>query len=381
MEAMGGTAPDLLTAAFLSMQSPSTVVAFTREVGGGFITPFAQRFFLDKCFNNEVHLRYPASQSYVKRVVKAIIMAAESDREEVMEDLYGLHSIFLDLDKGSPLAERCYTTLTFVIPESARANLTPTLGPEMASDLIGTKLLTVRTSLNMLDGDTGYNIWPAGLFLAQVLLSHPQLVHGRSCIELGSGTGICGVWLSMLAPSKAVLTDGALQTLANLRHNLDINGIPISDKATHVQETRHGETSVECRQLLWETASEEEVLSFRAQVILGADLIYDPTIVPHLVRVLAMMLQEKSPRQGLSAGSDSDEGKVSKSEDDEVLAPVAYLASALRNLTTLHLFFNLADSAGLEVTDVTEPFMPLRILPEIYDWDRSQIRFYKVVSP
>lgn len=32
MEPMGGTAPDLMTAAFLSMQPPSTVVAFARFV-------------------------------------------------------------------------------------------------------------------------------------------------------------------------------------------------------------------------------------------------------------------------------------------------------------------------------------------------------------
>lgn len=93
------------------------------------------------------------------------------------------------------------------------------------------------------------------------------------------------------------------------------------------------------------------------------------------------MLWGKSPsRQGLSDARDFDEDIISKSKDDGVLAPVAYIAVELRNLTTLHLFFKLAENAGLEVTDVTEAFMPIRILPEIYDRDRSQTRLYKVVS-
>lgn len=44
---------------------------------------------------------------------------------------------------------------------------------------------------------------------------------------------------------QAVLTDGALSTLGNLRHNLQINGIPISDNNTRSDlETNPSETMV-----------------------------------------------------------------------------------------------------------------------------------------
>lgn len=110
---------------------------------------------------------------------------------------------------------------------------------------------------------------------------------------------------------------------------------------------------------------------------------YDPTIVPHLVRVLTILLKKRSiSRRSSSDGPDANGDFItSKSENDGDLAPVAYVSSALRNLTTLHLFFSLADAAGLEVIDVTEALMPLRILPKVYDFDMSQIRLYKVLSP
>jgi hypothetical protein len=98
-------------------------------------------------------VKYPSSQSYKKRVVKAIILGAESDGYEDMDDLYDLLSHILNVEQG--VAERCYATFTFRIPENAKANLAQTLGHEVASHLIGTKLLTLRVSLNILDGDTG----------------------------------------------------------------------------------------------------------------------------------------------------------------------------------------------------------------------------------
>jgi hypothetical protein len=85
--------------------------------------------------------------------VKAIILAAESDGYEVMDDLYDLHLHFLDVEQG--VAERCYATFSFRISEDAKANLAQALGDEVTSHLIGKKLLTLRVSLNILDGDTG----------------------------------------------------------------------------------------------------------------------------------------------------------------------------------------------------------------------------------
>jgi hypothetical protein len=112
----------------------------------------------------------------------------------------------------------------------------------------------------------------------------------------------------------------------------------------------------------------------RHGVRIGADLVYEPTAVQQLVRTLSVLLQKRPHKQSLSEES-------TRLEAGYAPAPVAYIASALRNLTTLDLFVQLAESASLEVVDLTAALMPLRILPDIYGLDRSQIRLYRVSYP
>lgn len=44
-------------------------------------------------------------------------------------------------------------------------------------------MLSLRVSVNMLEGGTGCSEWEAGLFLAEVLLSNPHLVQGALCVS------------------------------------------------------------------------------------------------------------------------------------------------------------------------------------------------------
>ncbi|BBM98595.1 protein-lysine N-methyltransferase EEF2KMT [Marchantia polymorpha subsp. ruderalis] len=389
------TTEELLAGAFLSMQPASTLISLARDVGGGIISGYAQQTLLIKCFRNEVYMRYPASKAYVRNVLKNIILTAEQEGQEVLDDLYDMHSILFQTEKQ--LAERCYKTITFMIPDETISNLTCTLGDEGMLKAVERKLVTLRVSLNMLDGDTGYSIWPAGLFLSEFFLYYPELVKGYSCLELGSGTGICGVWLSRLSCSKLVLTDGSLSTLVNLRHNLSINGIlQPSGENFHTTQDVNNPSNVECRQLLWETATQEELDSFNAEVIIGADLIYDPT---PLVPILAGLLRPKRNSKGssncsqvtqdeLTINSSTENGEVgkvlpekSKGDGNGLIYPVAYLAQAIRNVTTLELFISMVSRAGLELIDVTDTMKPPKCLPDLDGFDRSQIRIHKVFYP
>lgn len=44
----------------------------------------------------------------------------------------------------------------------------------------------MRTSQNIFEGSTGCHEWDAGFALAEALLSRPELVRGKRCLELGS---------------------------------------------------------------------------------------------------------------------------------------------------------------------------------------------------
>ncbi|GBG66650.1 hypothetical protein CBR_g66786 [Chara braunii] len=218
-------------------------------------------------------------------------------------------------------------------------------------------LVTVRVSENLLEGSTGCVAWGAGFYLAEVVLTYPAVFAGRTCLELGSGTGLVGVCLARLQGSNRplYLTDGNDEALCNLSINLAINGIavgggggggggkeeggrgkeeggggkeggrgrggeaPLATRyvsnlsidgdsmssavqgegigirpSDHRRQSRQHRTVI-VDKLCWEDAAQEprKLESYGADVILGADIVYDPSVVPTLVEVLGILLRCK----------------------------------------------------------------------------------------
>ena len=60
----------------------------------------------------------------------------------------------------------------------------------------------------------GGSLWPSAAMLCRYLRDMPN-IRGSSVMELGSGTGACGIYSAALGASRVLLTDGssALQTL------------------------------------------------------------------------------------------------------------------------------------------------------------------------
>jgi hypothetical protein len=183
---------------------------------------------------------------------------------------------------------------------------------------------------------------------------------------------------------------------------------------------------VECRQLLWEMASEKELRTYSANVILGADLIYDPEYIPHLVHVVASLLsfESSTPRNNdgnsidqvfrTAGDEDGDDAfNLSAAEETATLKDysisndccntscteekdpklcqqprdlgqngqwqhIAYIASALRNPETLVYFVETARAAQLEITDVTDVMQPLKCFTDIKGFDRTRIRLHRL---
>lgn len=104
---------------------------------------------------------------------------------------------------------------------------------------------------------------------------------------------------------------------------------------------------------------------------LGADIIYDPVCVPHLVRVLSMLLR-RDGRQRETKGISGDEFKTE--------APVAYIATVVRNLETFNCFATAAANAKLSVSNITSSAAPSKFLPYMLSYDRSSVQLLKVTS-
>ena len=97
----------------------------------------------------------------------------------------------------------------------------------------------------------------------------PQL-RGRGMIELGAGCGLCGITAAKLCGClPAMLTDFAAPTMANLKHNLTINGMS-AEECSKALDWRDQST--------WPPAQ---------PVVIGADLIYAREAVEPLLAAVS----------------------------------------------------------------------------------------------
>lgn len=167
-----------------------------------------------------------------------------------------------------------------VVPD-ARVDSSGAHGNEVSGFVV------VRASENMFQGSTGCFEWDAGYFLAEYILNHPEEFQDRMVLELGAGSGAMGAIVSRVTKSKfpIIYTDGDARTLENCRENL--------------QENNALGPNIYLKQFQWESGWAEIAeyvgkcsgdFKTNGIVILGADLLYDPCIIPIIVPLLRDIL-------------------------------------------------------------------------------------------
>ncbi|KAK2640539.1 hypothetical protein Ddye_028334 [Dipteronia dyeriana] len=390
----------LLVSAFLAMETADSLVSLAKVCGGGSITEKVQRFIWDHCINEAARKGHAP---YLKCFLKKLINENESNCSEVLDELYEQYAYLMTSMKSFKGNARVRKYITFLFPDGCLY---------LPSCPKSRKLMfPLQCSLNMLEGDTGCSIWPSSLFLSEFILSFPDIFSNKSCFEVGSGVGLVGICLAHVKASKVKLTDGDLSTLANLRLNLELN--QLITKTDAPEKLSEDQNVVKCFHLPWESASESEIHAFMPEIILAADVIYNPECFPHLVRVLAnLMNQRKSCSQSRKDTSESSvpdsiwvETKVNGTNEGFIAHvhasgksdsnghgidsrkgapkrdhPVAYIATVIRNIDTFNYFLELAEQASLTVADITETLKPFNLLPYMQSYDRSSIRLFTVSS-
>lgn len=195
--------------------------------------------------------------------------------------------------------------------------------------------------------NVGLTMWPAGLLLAEWAAARgPALLDGRRVLELGSGVGLTAAVVARAArPASLVATDYDDETLRLCRANLEL--------------AAGGGEACRVAELDWTRPSAAVFEDASADVVLAADCVYDPNMVPAFVATLAAALRAR-------------EGAV------------AYVASRRRNPETFALFESELAGAGLARDDLptTEEAVP-RVLPAAV-YDREGIHLFRVrfiISP
>ncbi|CAA6663567.1 unnamed protein product [Spirodela intermedia] len=358
-----------LKAAFLAMEPADFVVSFARQSGGGSLTEGVQNFIMENCIKYMMSKNCASSRGYTKNILKKLISSAESSGNSVLEDLYEIYVNYI-----SPIKE------DFSLKHGTRNFKNISFFYSNGSGSVNF-VVPIQCSSNILEGDTGCSIWPSSLFLSEFILSYPNLFCNKVCLELGAGVGLVGIILNKVKASKVILTDGDLSTLENMQANLEINHLRNSNEVI-----TGGIEVVECKHLLWEVASEMEITSYDPDIVVGADIIYDPLCLPHLVRVLSLLLKPR--RSHISNLHEGDGTPAGCGEEDPVRnesrrrseAPAAYIAVVIRNVETFHCFLELARGAHLAAVDITEEMPPSQLLPYMGSYDRAGVRLYQISS-
>ena len=135
---------------------------------------------------------------------------------------------------------------------------------------------------------TGSMLWEGARALAAHLAARPALVAGARVLELGAGAAALPSWAAAAAGARSVIaTDGHPEVLQLLRHNLTSNdGVQRSSVAVRPAALRWSDGADALARLDWDGAPQEARL-----VVLGADVVYDPSALPQLLATAAAALR------------------------------------------------------------------------------------------
>jgi len=379
-----------------------------------------------RCLRHPLVVAHPPGRPYRERLLKLAALAAERDGLAVDDGLAEAHAEALCEPRTSD--QWCHKTFVLDVDptpprdvgtSSRRRGANP---DPPARAMSSPALITARVSPNLFEGGTGCHEWAAGFFLAELVASHgAELFAGKRVAEIGPGVGVAATALAaQTRPPLAALTllDRDNETLTNLAANLAINGVSSryahekcdtkNASETNVREERvsaegnrlaargGGATEDETKRkqsastpttpslarLDWHDFDPAALASIRADAVVAADVLYDPTNVPALLDVTAALLgRRKMKEETLGAGVDANRGVWKKKNDAD--EPFALFVSAVRQPATLALFARLAAERGFEPEDVTEtlgvaPGVGFRRLAEA---QRAEIRVHALRPP
>lgn len=156
--------------------------------------------------------------------------------------------------------------------------LTPTTPDLLQYPIDNSTWVSIQETPRVISGQgtTGARTWNAALLLAFLLNTESRFegaFEGSTFLELGAGTGLVSAALakkwSQNNPKKIIITDGDAGVVEKLPLTVELNGVESHD--------------IQCVQYLWgETQLDEKV-----DIVLGADIVYDPSVLGILLDTLA----------------------------------------------------------------------------------------------
>ena len=165
---------------------------------------------------------------------------------------------------------------------------------EITVPITGQPQISIRVSTVDSTPDHGQVLWGSSLVLIGWLQRNGSLswLEGKRVLELGAGCGLVGIAISRAVPSaQVVITDRAGHVLDNLEHNVALNcgnrgaGQPTNATVRALEWGRSGRGEVEVE------GDDSNVADGQFDVIVAADVLYDPTYTAGLLQLLVPLLK------------------------------------------------------------------------------------------
>ncbi|KAM5350349.1 hypothetical protein ACJ41O_006854 [Fusarium nematophilum] len=221
-------------------------------------------------------VRYSPPPRYQLRVLKELVARVEGsidDWEEhgVSDDLMSTLSVLLATPlppETTAAQQKCYVTY-HLSALSAEASVEPSAKTPHVT-------LLENRSLISASGTTGLRTWEAALHLGSYLCRNGHIVKGKRILELGAGTGYLSILCAnLLGSAHVIASDGSDDVINNLPENLFLNNL--QDSADVVpMEVKWGHALMGTEEEQWNGGR-------AVDVVLGADLTYDRSVIPALV--------------------------------------------------------------------------------------------------
>ena len=133
---------------------------------------------------------------------------------------------------------------------------------------------------------TGLTLWKGSKSLAEYLSVHDDLIVNKKVLELGAGTGICGLMAHKLEAEHVIITDGDTDTLRNIRENINLN-------------VKQDDSSIQCQQLLWGANVEAFRQKWSADdqgfdIVMGGDIVYAQRSLEPLFETVVSLLSNEA---------------------------------------------------------------------------------------
>ncbi|GME33461.1 putative Nicotinamide N-methyltransferase [Neofusicoccum parvum] len=223
--------------------------------------PDVQAWLFEEMFDRD-SIQYPPPERYQVRVLKQLVSVIEDAINDPEEDT------------------KSYVTYSF--------------GNDRAVTLLESR------SVISSSGTTGLRTWEAALHLGAYLASEAghKWVQGKRVLELGAGTGLLSILCTKhLQAVKATATDGDEGVVDSIKTNLFLNGLDARVDTESIV-LRWGWSWTLQDSLYYEEGSKDQY-----DVVVGADVTYDKSVIPVLVSTLADLFQHQPSLQILIAAT------------------------------------------------------------------------------